>query len=153
MNHPNTLADFYGRWVVMDDGCWNYLGTPCTNGYPQFHMRGVAYMANRISWEFHKGPIPDGKWVLHTCDNRMCVNPDHLFIGDRQDNINDMHNKRRAVNQVGDKNHNSKLYSTDVKKIKDQLAQGKTCAELAKEYNVSWTTIKFIKTGKTWANI
>jgi hypothetical protein len=83
------------RKVVKGDGCWLWTGAPAQWGYGQFGMANKHWLAHRVSWFFHNGPIPDGMFVCHRCDVPLCVNPDHLFLGTHQDNMDDMRAKRR----------------------------------------------------------
>jgi hypothetical protein len=75
--------------------CWAWTGHKDDNGYGQFYLCGGFAKAYRFSWELHNGPIPDGLWVLHKCDRPCCCNPAHLFLGTRQDNVDDMVAKGR----------------------------------------------------------
>jgi len=77
--------------------CWVWIGSLKDTGYGQLSAphRGVPLKAHRVSWELHHGPIPDGLWVLHRCDNRRCVRPDHLWLGTDADNKSDMEAKGR----------------------------------------------------------
>lgn len=59
-------------------------------------LDGRMGRSHRLSWEIHRGPIPDGKWVLHRCNNTRCVNPDHLYLGDHKENMDDMARSKRA---------------------------------------------------------
>ena len=78
-------------------GCWLWGGSSMTKGYGQFSVAGkTSYGAHRFSYEAFKGPIPDGLYVLHTCDFRPCVNPDHLWLGTPVDNSRDMVAKNRS---------------------------------------------------------
>lgn len=76
------------------DGCWEWTASKFRNGYGSFVVLGER-RAHRVSWEIHNGPIPDGLWVLHKCDNPSCVRPDHLFLGDRRTNMLDCVSKGR----------------------------------------------------------
>jgi hypothetical protein len=78
--------------------CWIWTGAKSSGGYGHFGVHTKIVIASRISWELVNGPIPKDKWVLHTCDNRACVNPNHLFLGDRSDNAKDMFAKGRGFN-------------------------------------------------------
>lgn len=84
-----------------DNGCWEWISSLNGNGYGAFftHLQPEGrknHRAHRFSWELKNGEIPKGLWVLHKCDNRLCVNPDHLFLGDRIDNMRDCATKGRV---------------------------------------------------------
>ena len=94
-----VLERFWSK-VQKTDSCWNWIGSQQGNGYGFLHY-GTREKRNpirphRYSYEIHNGIIPDGLWVLHKCDNRLCVNPDHLFLGDRTDNMRDCATKGRV---------------------------------------------------------
>src|SRR5262245_20642397 len=96
---PSDIARFWAK-VHKTDTCWLWTGST-HRGYGQLSSpsgRGHAPLrAPRVSWEIHYGPIPEGLWVLHRCDVRGCVRPDHLWLGTRQDNIADMVAKGRSA--------------------------------------------------------
>lgn len=100
----NTIEDRFWSKVRKDDGCWEWTASVNRRGYGWLHFGGKverkALKAHRVSWEIHNGPIPDGLWVLHKCDNPRCVRPDHLFLGDRTDNMRDCAAKGR-ISTVG----------------------------------------------------
>jgi len=89
-------ADRFWKKVDKSGDCWLWIsGRDRPGGYGQFSCAGKQIRAHRYSWELHNGSIPEGLWVLHRCDNPPCVNPAHLFIGDRKANMDDAAAKGR----------------------------------------------------------
>lgn len=83
------LEERFWRRVKKTDGCWEWTGGLLSSGYGACFVGAYSTGAHRVSWELANGPIPDGLWVLHHCDNRPCVRPDHLFLGTVLDNNRD----------------------------------------------------------------
>ena len=77
--------------IIPWSGCWLWLG-PTNRGYGSLWYSWIKSLAHRVSWELFRGPIPDGLYVLHKCDIKCCVNPDHLYVGTQADNIQDTMN-------------------------------------------------------------
>ena len=85
--------------IRIDERCWEWQGACDESGYGEIRMRPGKSKAHRVSYLLFKGAIPDGWCVLHHCDNPPCVNPRHLFLGTKQDNVIDMMNKGRHASQ------------------------------------------------------
>ena len=84
-----------GYIPIPETGCWLWERATTHNGYGQISIGGKIMIAHRYSWELHGGHIPDGLCVLHKCDVRCCVNPDHLWLGTQKDNSQDALKKGR----------------------------------------------------------
>lgn len=90
------------------DGCWIWQGSLRNDGYGRFYIKPKYYGAHRIAYEIYKGEIPPTFVVRHRCDNPLCVNPQHLELGTRKDNVDDMYIRGRAPDKSGINNPNYK---------------------------------------------
>lgn len=129
--------------VKGKDECWLWTAAKNHNGYGQFNNGVSNCRPHRWLWEREIGPIPNGTLLLHRCDNRACVNPNHLWLGTAQDNTDDMIVKGRHK-------FKSILTESDVYIIRERLAKGDMHKDIAKDYNVSRATITDINTRKRW---
>lgn len=151
---PKSLAARFVSKFSIGDDCWEWQASLSGRGYGQIGSGGRGgrpLPAHRVSWEFFRGPIPDGMLVCHTCDNRLCVNPHHLFLGTAQDNTDDMHKKKRW------RNGNQRLSAEQIESIRQEyvshyetvpLPQGGNVKrsnrrELAERYGVSDAAITY----------
>lgn len=115
-----------------DGGCWLWTGTRPSFGHGQIRVGERAIYAHRLAWEWANGPLPDDQCVLHRCDVPACVNPAHLFIGSRADNMRDMWRKGRGSKpprMVGPANPNTKLTAALVRAIRSSPEDALTVAE------------------------
>ena len=131
--------------------CWEWRGTINAQGYGTFKHRGQRYLAHRVSYELHLCSLLIGELACHTCDNRKCVNPNHLFSGTNLDNIRDMVAKGR--NPFGQRIHTTKLQESDVLEIRRLFREGMSKAELGRRYGVHSTNIDALLRGQTWRHV
>lgn len=147
-------------WVKVDkkelNDCWEWQAAIQERGYGAFGIGKKVYTSHRVSWMLANGEIPEGLHVLHKCDNRKCVNPNHLFLGTNADNVADMDAKgRRRTNPViGEERHDVQLTENEVIEIFDKhWFQGRSQRQLASEYGVSRTVILGVVNCKTWRHL
>jgi hypothetical protein len=157
-----------------NSGCWLWMGAATSGGYGSMTLGASSILAHRLSWLLYVGgPIPDGLWVLHRCDNRICVNPQHLFLGTPRDNTQDMlrkgrqniaalahKNRRRGDNHPsrymrerlkrGAEHHSAKVTEDDVRTIRGSAASG---VEMARRFGVTPVTISRIRRRLIWSHV
>lgn len=148
-----TIHDYLNNVFVADNGCQLWLGST-GSGYPRPRIDGELAMLHRLSYAHRYGPIPAydprGLIVCHSCGNRLCINPQHMYLGFAKDNALDMVSHGTAGKLKGEDIGNSKLKENDVKKIRQNVSSN---FYLAKKYNVTAATISNVKTNKTWRHI
>lgn len=143
------LADRF--WEKVDirgaDECWPWNAGVHGSGYGSIGDEvGQTATSNRVAYELSNGPLPDGMQALHTCNNRPCCNPQHLYAGTDADNSRD-----RVIDgsHAGEKHHSAKLKLSDVIAIR---SSGETGRALAKKYGVRESQISRIKNGTRWTH-
>ena len=123
-------------------------------GYGFLNYRGKRRAAHRVSWIAWKGEIPEGKFVLHSCDVPACINPDHLFIGDARDNAHDMIKKGRNYIPKGEDQWQAKLKEYEVIEIRRLYHQEKiTVKEICNIFNITKGSINPLLRRKTWKHV
>lgn len=168
--------------ITSKEGCWLWLKSKTHDNYGLFWLNDKYETSHRVSYKFFRGDIPEGKFVLHTCDNPNCVNPYHLYIGTHQDNMKDRQNRNRQaqgekhgsvtkpeklsrgenhwthtnpeLTTKGSKNGSAKLNEDDVLELRTLFSTGQhSVTELAKKYNVTHNLISLIVHNKAWKHV
>lgn len=150
--HQCIVKRFWSKVVIgKDDECWEWLGSVDAQGRARFSIYKIPVNAARVMYQLTIGDIPEGLCVLHTCDNRGCINPYHLYAGTNQDNVNDRNRKGRQAK--GEKSGVAKLTEDIVREIVVLLKEGKTYKEIADRFNTTDERVHYIATGKAWVHI
>lgn len=144
-------------WEVRSNGCHDCTSHPVnSNGYPQCKRLGKNHKVHRLIYIEHHGEIPDGLVIRHKCDNRKCINIEHLEIGTIADNNHDTivrgrHRYGVHENQKGEENFNSLLTEDVVRAIRSDTTTPNT--HLARKYGVHHATISLVRLCKTWRHV
>jgi hypothetical protein len=147
----DPVAHFHAS-IVRGEGCWSWAADLNNTGYGVVRTHGRLLLAHRLSWEIHRGPIPDGLCVLHECDNPPCCNPAHLFLGTKPDNNRDR--ARKGRNAIGTRCGAAKLTEQLVLDLRRRYAAGGvTIVELAAELGLSIYCIGDAIRGQTWKHV
>ena len=144
------IARFFSKVSVKKDNeCWEWRGRTSSEGYGRLTIGSTQHMAHRLSLALAIGPITDPELVVrHKCDNRLCVNPNHLETGTQQENMEDRRIRDRTAR--GQNNGRSKLTEEDVRKIR---ADTRTSRQVAADYGVGMMTIQRIKNRSSWGHL
>lgn len=134
-------------------GCWLWTGRIQKNGYGRMWDGVGQGYTHRMSYELHCGPVPERLLVLHRCDVRHCVNPEHLFTGTQKENLADRDAKGRQNYARGERIGASKLSPDQVLDIRRQFSLGRSKTSLGRGFNVCTTNIAKIVSRKTWTHI
>lgn len=143
----DPIPRFWSK-IRKSDGCWEWTASTYTTGYGVFCPNQNKVPAHRYMWELINGPIPDGLWVLHDCDNRLCVRPDHLHLGTRRDNIDEAVERKRTA--WGTRSASAKLTETQVREIFYSTGKVK---DIAQRFGVVQSTVSVIRRGLSWPNL
>lgn len=154
--HPKSIEERFWSKVnkKSDDECWEWMAFIHPSGYGTFSVMSKPVFAHRMSWMIHFGDIPENKCILHFCDNRICVNPNHLFLGDYADNAHDRDGKKRSKipDNRGEKHGNHKLIRDDVLKIRRLYSSGKyTLQEIGDYFGINRRHIGRIVRKESWS--
>jgi hypothetical protein len=176
--HPNICAYATRFWSHVDKSgdCWTWTASRC-NGYGQLGIQHKHLAAHRVAYELTYGPIPDGLFVCHRCDNKLCVRPEHLFLGTDGDNTRDAATKglmltgekwRETHSSVygercwlhkhpetmrGENNGHAILTTADVLQIRQMLIDGISQNEIGRRFGVSSGAIWQIANGRSWKHV
>lgn len=147
-------------WSKVERGsaneCWNWTATVLRSGYGAFKIEGRKNgLAHRIAYELTHGEIPHGDHfgttcVCHRCDNRLCCNPNHLWLGTNADNVRDRDAKHRHKALRGSRVKHSKLTEEQVAAMR---RDPRTSREIANEYGMSYTHIIDIRKRRMWKHV
>jgi len=155
---PKVIKDYFvhfnNKIKKVDNSCWEWLGILRKDGYGVFTIYRKQWRAHRYSWFLVNGEIPNGMIICHSCDNRKCVNPEHLWLGTQMDNIRDASRKGRLDGRkvgLGERQRCHKLTIQKVTEIRSLYCTGMvTQKKLAELYLVSLQTIYLILKRKIW---
>lgn len=149
------VAERFWEKVDQSGECWVWTAARYPGGYGLFvAKKGESPEgAHRVAYRLVHGRIPPGKQILHRCDNRLCVRPDHLFAGTQSDNMADMHAKKRwkrrkQRDQRGEKNPNAILSDAQVEQMLADLAAGEGPISVARKFGIAYKTLWAIRRRK-----
>lgn len=133
--------------------CILFIGHRNEDGYGRIFRNKKLVFVHREVWARDNGSIPPGRVIMHTCDQPNCIQPKHLVMGTQVMNIKDMDEKGRRRALIGSQHRNAVLLEKDIPVIRNFLNLGKTCASIARMYNVSEGLIRHIKKGRIWRHV
>ena len=140
--------------IEITEECWIWKGNlNLRSGYGLIRDGLKTKLAHRLSYEIFKGSIENRKCVCHSCDNKLCVNPFHLWVGSYSDNIQDALFKKRWNPPIGDANGKSVLTTEDVMEIKKLISEKVKQKIIAEKFNIDQSTVSDIKRRKRWKHL
>lgn len=153
MPKAEPLEQRFWRHVTKTSTCWLWQGAGIGSGYGVTNRsrEQKSYYAHRAAYEMTFGPIPPGLFVLHRCDVRLCVRPDHLFVGTAADNTHDMMQKGRGI--IGENKTEAVLRDSVVRQIRRLNENGMAPTAIGRELGFPRGTIRAVLEGRTWKHV
>ena len=149
MAKPSVAERFHSHCVIDEQtGCWIWMACLGRKNYGLFGFEGRLQPAHRVSYKLHKGPIPDGLLVMHSCDQPRCVNPEHLSVGTGVDNMQDCVRKGR-INR-GVQRYNAKLNDGLVREIR---LSSEPHLHVARRLGVDTALVQRVRAGRSWRHV
>lgn len=146
---PREHARLIRKSVPMPwSGCWIWMGSTTHDGYGHLPFRGKYMGAHRASYLAFVGPIPAGQDVCHACDVKLCINPAHLFLGSREENMQDW--TRKTGGKRGERHHRAKLTAFDVLAIRADTRSRQIVAEA---FAIRPKHVDSIRAGRRWGHL
>jgi hypothetical protein len=153
-NLDTAKTRFMSKVVVQPNGCWQWTGALNGGRFGRYGSVGLAgrhMLAHRAAWWLFRDEDPGSACVCHHCDNGLCVNPDHLFIGTQADNIRDMESKGRGRHKSGESHGRAKLNWNDVDNIRKLHTEGVSIRAIARQYPyVNRMTVAAVIHRRSW---
>jgi len=150
----NSETEYFFNNIIFGlSECWFWCGYVDKLGYGRWFFKREHLKAHRKSWQLFRNEIPEGKMILHHCDVRNCVNPDHLYVGTQRDNMRDCSNRKRFNHKPrhGEENPVAKLTTSEVllmRSIREE--KGLSYKKISQEFGVSTMTAYRAITKKSW---
>ena len=163
--NEKQIENFWNKVNIKSENeCWEWNASFRPNGYGIFKTKDKNHSSHRLSYELTNGLIDDNLKVCHKCDNRKCVNPNHLFLGTQSDNMKDCYNKGRMYIPIGNRfekgntplnvliNNELALIIYNIINNRRNNKEKLNLKELGIQYNIPYTTIRDISCGRTYIN-
>ena len=154
MSFESKIVERFWRYTnrLSEDECWEWLRTRGSSGYGQIRVGKKMVVASRFSYELHYGKFDSKLFVCHKCDNRGCVNPQHLFLGTQKMNMRDAIEKGRFAS--GERNGSAKLTGEQVLEICDLYLSGKwSPPRIAKKLDINENSVDRVICGSNWQHL
>ena len=149
---PVSLEEIKSQCLITPNFCWHWQGAK-RKGYAAYTYNGRTFSLHRVTcFLAHGEPKPDEN-ALHSCDNRSCVNPDHLRWGTQLENIQDAIARNRWTSNRGTKNGRAKINPDVVRAIRAIWGTGPTIIQIAELYGISNQMVSRIITKKAWVDV
>ena len=149
-----TKQERFWSKVNIAPGCWEWRASLTKTGYGQFAVRPRVWKAHRWIFEQLNGPVPSTVFICHTCDNRICVNPWHLFAGTPKDNMQDCSRKGRVRGFTrGEANPDAKLTENEVRAVRALYAAAHEPTPIGRLFGIAKTTVMAICARRKWRHV
>ena len=153
LKQPPFKQRIINNTVVDTNGCWNWIGKLDKGGYAICTFKNKRTRMHRATYEFYKGSFEKTKLICHKCDNRKCINPDHLYVGTHKDNAIDMVVRKRQNLTLGSAHQNSIFDEKTILLMRKEYSEGILISELSRKYKSAYRNVWKIIRRQTWKHI